>query len=351
MPETLIGKVVRRQSWMDPLSDSVQKLVSSSYRALGAPGPALRNLMHGTVLLRHPLHPAVTDVPIGAWTVSVIADYVAHFTSRVPESAGDIALAVGLVVALLALITGYTDFADTIGLERRFGCAHGLLMTVVVLVDVVSLALRWWGSDGVHPLAVALSTVALLVLLLGAWLGGHVVFGIGYGVNHAAFLDGPEDWANAGPADAVPEQARYDQNRPETHEVVRAMDRGTRERRDDVAAPQAGGGGGSAALYGSHQRAVPGGGIAGLHTEVGPLDRAAALEYRDDGARRVRGHGEADPDVPSRSGRLDLRVDPHDMSRLIEQRAARVAGVDRRVGLDRRVDLEPVGSLDVPPEP
>src|SRR5438552_16420202 len=165
MPETLIGKVVRRQSWMDPLSDSVQKLVSSSYRALGAPGPALRNLMHGTVLLRHPLHPAVTDVPIGAWTVSVIADYVAHFTSRVPESAGDIALAVGLVVALLALITGYTDFAATIGLERRFGCAHGLLMTVVVLVDVVSLALRWWGSDGVHPLAVALSTVALLVLL------------------------------------------------------------------------------------------------------------------------------------------------------------------------------------------
>ena len=204
MPETLIGKVVRRQSWMDPLSDSVQKLVSSSYRALGAPGPALRNLMHGTVLLRHPLHPAVTDVPIGAWTAGVIADYVAHFTSRVPESAGDIALAVGLVVALLALITGYTDFADTIGLERRFGCAHGLLMTIVVLVDVVSLALRWWGSDGVHPLAVALSTVALLVLLLGAWLGGHVVFGIGYGVNHDAFLDGPEDWANAGPADAVP---------------------------------------------------------------------------------------------------------------------------------------------------
>jgi len=204
MPETLIGRVVRRQSWLDPVSDFVEKLVNNSYRVLGAPGAVLRNLMHGTLLLRHPLHPAVTDVPVGAWTVGVIADYVAHFTSRVPESAGDVALAVGLVVALLALITGYTDFVGTVGLERRFAIAHGLLMSIVVLVEAVSLGLRWWGSDGVHPLAVALSTVALLLLLLGAWLGGHVVFGIGWGVNHDAFLDGPEDWADAGPADAVP---------------------------------------------------------------------------------------------------------------------------------------------------
>ena len=206
MPETLIGRVVRRQSWLDPVSDVVQKLTSGTYRALGPAGPPLRNLMHGTWLLRHPLHPAVTDVPIGAWTVGVVADYVAHFTSRIPESAGDVALAVGLVVALLALITGYTDFTDTIGLERRFGIAHGLLMSTVVLIDVASLALRWWGSQGLHPLAVGLSTAAFAVLLLGAWIGGHVVFGIGYSVNHDAFLDGPEDWAAAGHADDVPAQ-------------------------------------------------------------------------------------------------------------------------------------------------
>jgi nitrite reductase/ring-hydroxylating ferredoxin subunit len=139
----------------------------------------------------------------------VVADYAAHFTSRIPEAAGDVALAVGLVVALLALITGYTDFGDTFGLERRFAVAHGLLMTIVVVIDAASVGLRWWGSEGVHPLAVALSTVALVVLLLGAWLGGHVVFGIGYSVNHDAFLDGPEDWAAAGRADDVPAQGMH----------------------------------------------------------------------------------------------------------------------------------------------
>jgi nitrite reductase/ring-hydroxylating ferredoxin subunit/uncharacterized membrane protein len=209
MPETLIGKVVRGQSWLDPVSDFIQKLGKAAYRSLGPAGPPVRNLMHGTWLLRHPLHPAVTDVPIGAWTAGVVADYVAHFTSRIPEAAGDVALAVGLVVALLALITGYTDFGDTFGLERRFAVAHGLLMTIVVVIDAASLGLRWWGSEGVHPLAVALSTVALAVLLLGAWIGGHVVFGIGYSVNHDAFLDGPEDWATAGRADDVPAQGMH----------------------------------------------------------------------------------------------------------------------------------------------
>jgi hypothetical protein len=68
MPETLIGKVVRRQSWLDPVSDFIQKLGKAAYRSLGPAGPPVRNLMHGTWLLRHPLHPAVTDVPIGAWT-------------------------------------------------------------------------------------------------------------------------------------------------------------------------------------------------------------------------------------------------------------------------------------------
>lgn len=203
MPETLIGKVVRRQSWLEPLSDVTQKAVSGSYRALGAPGKALQNLLYGTWLFRHPLHPALTDVPVGAWTVGVVADYVAHFTNRIPEAAGDIALAVGLTVALLTLITGYTDFVHTFGLERRFGCAHGLLMSIVVLVDTVSMALRWWAPAGAHPAAVALSTIAFAVLLLGAWIGGHVVFGIGYAVNHDAFLDGPEDWSAAGRADDV----------------------------------------------------------------------------------------------------------------------------------------------------
>ena len=42
---------------------------------------------------------------------------------------GTIALAVGLAGALGSVATGYTDFAETFGLERRVALVHGLVMT------------------------------------------------------------------------------------------------------------------------------------------------------------------------------------------------------------------------------
>ena len=78
---------------------------------------------------------------LGAWTVGVIADYVSHFNSQIPSPPHDIALAVGLAVGVLAILTGYTDFHETVGLERRFAVVHGLTVTVVCAVDGASLGL------------------------------------------------------------------------------------------------------------------------------------------------------------------------------------------------------------------
>ena len=49
---------------------------------------------------------------------------------------------------------------------------------------------------------------------------------------------------------------------------------------------------------------------------------------------------------PAAAAGLDLRVDPDHAAGGVEQRAARVAGVDRRVGLHDVVDREAVGRLD-----
>jgi len=200
--EPLIDRVIRGQRWMDGFADVLQKVVSASYRALGAPGRLLKDLMHGSRVLGHPLHPAVTDVPIGAWAAGVVADYVAHFTNRLPTEAGDVCLAVGLSAALLAVASGYTDFADTFGHERRVALTHGLTMTVVFVVDAVSMALRWWAGSSAHPLAVGLSTAGFALVVVGGYLGGHLVFGIGTMVNRNAFAEGPDDFVDVGaPAD------------------------------------------------------------------------------------------------------------------------------------------------------
>jgi nitrite reductase/ring-hydroxylating ferredoxin subunit/uncharacterized membrane protein len=203
--ESLLDRVLRRQGWMEGWGDAIQGAVGGFYSALGRPGRVLKDAMHGTTVLGHPLHPAITDVPLGAWTVGVVVDYVAHFTSRIPTEAGDVALAVGLVTALLAVLTGYTDFHETFAHERRVAVLHGLTNTIVVVLMAVSLALRWWSGPGAHPAAVAISTVGFVLVMFGAYVGGHLVFGLGTMVNREAFLDGFEGAVAVGVSTDFPE--------------------------------------------------------------------------------------------------------------------------------------------------
>jgi len=205
MAESRLDRMLRRQDWMEGWGDAIQGAVGGIYGALGAPGRALKNAMHGTTVLGHPLHPAITDVPIGAWTAGVVADYVAHFTARLPTQAGDVALAVGVVSALGAAVTGYTDFHETFAQERRVALLHGLVNTVVLLIMFASLALRWWVGPAAHPLAVGLATVGWVLVLFGGYLGGHVVFGSATMVNRTAFLDGFEGSVEVGASTDFPE--------------------------------------------------------------------------------------------------------------------------------------------------
>src|SRR5262245_38952901 len=78
-----------------------------------------------------------------------------------------------------------------------------------------------------------------------------------------------------------------------------------------------------------------------LDAEVCVLDVAVLDELVDDGADGVRGDREADAVVPARVA-LDLGVDADDAAARVEQWPARVAVVDRRVGLDRVGDGEVV---------
>jgi nitrite reductase/ring-hydroxylating ferredoxin subunit/uncharacterized membrane protein len=203
--DSFIDRLIRSQNWMDRLADFIQKLIGAAYKSLGAPGRSIKNLLHGTTLLGHPLHPAATDLPIGAWTVGVILDYLAVYGHAVPFAAGNIALLVGVIAAVLATATGYTDFHETFGHERRLALAHGLTMSVVVIVEIVSLVLGWVGGDGVRPLAIGLATAGLLVAYVGGYLGGHVVFSMGTAVNHNAFFVGAEDFVAVGASDAFPD--------------------------------------------------------------------------------------------------------------------------------------------------
>jgi nitrite reductase/ring-hydroxylating ferredoxin subunit/uncharacterized membrane protein len=202
--ERLLDRVVRTQGWLDGLGEGIQKVVGAFYDGLGAPGRALKNAMHGTTVLGHPLHPAITDVPIGAWSVGVLADWVFVASGRVPAVAGDLALALGVAAAILAALSGLTDHHETYGQERRFATLHGSTMTVVVVLDLISLGMRLW-APGTRVSAVVISTVAYLLALAGAYVGGHLTFAIGTMINHNAFFEGPMDYVRVGTREDFPE--------------------------------------------------------------------------------------------------------------------------------------------------
>src|SRR5207253_646097 len=62
--------------------------------------------------------------------------------SPMARSAAEILIAVGVVAALGAAVTGYTDWGDTVDRERRIGLSHGLLNLIATLLYAVSLVLR-----------------------------------------------------------------------------------------------------------------------------------------------------------------------------------------------------------------
>ncbi|HEX9370843.1 MAG TPA: Rieske 2Fe-2S domain-containing protein [Roseiflexaceae bacterium] len=107
-----IVDAIAPQGWLDRLSQGLQKAVQSSFAAGGTAGQQAADLLHGTPL-GHPLYPAVTDIPVGAWTVALVLDVLEAAADRDDLAPGaDVAIGVGLAGALGAAATGLTDWKE-----------------------------------------------------------------------------------------------------------------------------------------------------------------------------------------------------------------------------------------------
>jgi nitrite reductase/ring-hydroxylating ferredoxin subunit len=162
---------------LDEIADPVQEAVNA------VPQP-VRDLLDG-VWFGNPLHPALTDVPIGAWSAAFVLDFVGS------ESA-DGALAVGILGALPAALTGLNDWSHLKDEARRIGTVHALLNSAGLTLNVLSLVARRGGHRGLGRM---LSGAAYAGTLVSAHLGGHLSFGLGVRVNRTAFESPRERYA------------------------------------------------------------------------------------------------------------------------------------------------------------
>jgi nitrite reductase/ring-hydroxylating ferredoxin subunit/uncharacterized membrane protein len=169
---------------LDPVSDVLQRAVRSLPKQL-------RNVLDG-VWLGAPLHPALTDVPLGAWTAGTACDLVEAVTGDdTVAPAADAALTVGVLGALPAALTGLNDWSYLRGDSRRIGTVHALLNTTGLALNVGSLALRRRGN---RAAARVLSAAAYGGALCSAHLGGELSFGLGVRVNRTAFEAPEHEW-------------------------------------------------------------------------------------------------------------------------------------------------------------
>src|SRR4029077_12258757 len=172
----LLARLVASQDgWARPFGDFNHRWLSALFR----PIHPIKDFLDGT-WLGHPVHGAVTDLPIGALLLALLLGVVGQ------NSAADIAIAATILFMLGAAVTGASDYADTDGTARTRATLHATLMVVGLVVLLVSLGLRA-GGDANRSIAIVLAIVGFLLVSAGAFVGGDVVYVLGNMVNRHAF--------------------------------------------------------------------------------------------------------------------------------------------------------------------
>ncbi|HLG63416.1 MAG TPA: Rieske 2Fe-2S domain-containing protein [Ktedonosporobacter sp.] len=184
------------QPFVERLSDGLQHGIQVIIGSQRKPPRRFRSFLNGT-WLGHPLHPAITDVPLGAWLMAAVFDIIwliSPVASVWAARAALVSVIIGLVGALASAITGFADWSDTYGAERRVGLYHALLNVAATVLYIVSLILRLLNGSNESIAAAILGFVGLLAVLSAAYFGGDMVFVKGTAVNHAAWEHGAEEF-------------------------------------------------------------------------------------------------------------------------------------------------------------
>ena len=180
----LLLRILRAQyGWATPLGNFNVRWLGALFR----PIRPIKDFLHGK-WLGHSVHALLTDLPIGALSLTVLFDLLDL------RAAADISLAVGVLGMVAAAVAGAADYADTDDDPRAAATVHATLMVVSLVVYLVSLWLRV-GAGGDRTVAIATELIAYGLMLAGAYVGGELVFSLGNMVNRHAWRFGTKsEW-------------------------------------------------------------------------------------------------------------------------------------------------------------
>lgn len=197
IPRELLTDQIERVEALDGVAERLQNVVDQ----VVPEGSTIKDVLSGT-WLGHPIHPALTDLVVGAWTSAAILDV---FGGKRTRKASDRLIGVGVLSAVPTAAAGLSDWADVSGAQRRIGIIHATGNSTALALYSLSWLARKRKKRG---LGVALSTLGYGTAMLSAYLGGSLTYSKGVGVNQTAFEEWPTDWT------AVYEEAQLQEGAP-----------------------------------------------------------------------------------------------------------------------------------------
>jgi nitrite reductase/ring-hydroxylating ferredoxin subunit/uncharacterized membrane protein len=195
VPRVMESLGPEQNQMLEQWARQVQSLVGTGVEQGGPAARRFKNWMNG-VWLGHPLHPALTDVPIGAWATGAMLDLVGA------EGPADAAMTVGVLAAVPTAVAGVADWLDAGDEPRIVGFLHGALNTIGLGFIIGSLFARRADHRG---LGIGLSTTGLTLAAISAWLGGDLVYRLGTNVSRIAFEPPVPEFQVVARADEVEE--------------------------------------------------------------------------------------------------------------------------------------------------
>ena len=191
-----LTRAVDAQSrWSKPFGDFNHRWLGGLFH----PIRPVQNFLNGT-WLGHPVHSVVTDVPVGALTVSIVADVIGQHV------VADVSMVIGVLAMVAAAVTGLADYAEVDGIARNRATVHGTLMVVTLVLYAISLAIRA-GNPPDRLVAIVVAVLGYLLLATAAAIGGDLVYLVGTHVNRHAWRGAGTKWIklDLGGLDDIPE--------------------------------------------------------------------------------------------------------------------------------------------------
>ncbi|HTR71349.1 MAG TPA: Rieske (2Fe-2S) protein [Mycobacteriales bacterium] len=184
---------IERADGLDPIVTAARRAVRAALRPT-----ALRDALHG-VRLGHPVHPVLTDVPIGSWSAAAILDAVPG-----TGNAAALLITVGCVGYLPTALAGWADWAELHDDQQRVGLVHALVAASAFGCYVASLSSRRAGNT---VRGKAWSYLGFALVNSAGYLGGHLAYRQAAGASRVESIPRtfPAGWHPIGDLDDLPD--------------------------------------------------------------------------------------------------------------------------------------------------